>query len=108
MIQAKIADMAVRIESARLLNYKAAALKDIGMFCFRFFHHVFDFHVFAEKSRIFLHISQQILRTNPEFRKQSLPFFMNHNSRNINALLERQNKSTKYMVFCYQNCSDLL
>jgi len=30
MIQAKIADMAVRIESARLLNYKAAALKDIG------------------------------------------------------------------------------
>jgi butyryl-CoA dehydrogenase len=30
MIQAKIADMAIRIESARLLNYKAAALKDKG------------------------------------------------------------------------------
>lgn len=30
MIQAKIADMALRIESARLLNYKAAALKDKG------------------------------------------------------------------------------
>merc|ERR1719440_509477 len=30
MIQAKIADMALRIESARLLNYKAAALKDEG------------------------------------------------------------------------------
>jgi butyryl-CoA dehydrogenase len=30
MIQSKIADMAVRIESARLLNYKAAALKDNG------------------------------------------------------------------------------
>jgi len=30
LIQAKIADMALRIESARLLNYKAAALKDKG------------------------------------------------------------------------------
>jgi len=30
MIQSKLADMAVRIESARLLNYKAAALKDAG------------------------------------------------------------------------------
>ena len=30
MIQSKLADMAVRIESARLLMYKAAALKDIG------------------------------------------------------------------------------
>ena len=30
MIQSKIADMAVRIESARLLMYKAAALKDAG------------------------------------------------------------------------------
>ncbi len=29
-IQNKIADMAVRIESARLLNYKAASLKDAG------------------------------------------------------------------------------
>ena len=71
----KIADMAVRIESARLLNYKAAALKDIGMFCFRFFHHVVNCHVFAEKSRVFLHISQQIFPTNPEFRKQFLLFF---------------------------------
>ena len=30
MIQSKIADMAVRIESARLLMYKAAAQKDAG------------------------------------------------------------------------------
>lgn len=30
MIQAKIADMALQIESARLLMYRAAALKDIG------------------------------------------------------------------------------
>jgi len=30
MIQSKIADMAVQIESARLLMYRAAALKDIG------------------------------------------------------------------------------
>jgi len=30
MIQAKIADMAVQIDSARLLMYRAAALKDIG------------------------------------------------------------------------------
>ena len=30
MIQTKIADMAVQIESARLLMYRAAALKDIG------------------------------------------------------------------------------
>ena len=30
MIQAKLADMAVQIESARLLMYKAAALKDKG------------------------------------------------------------------------------
>lgn len=30
MIQAKIADMAVSIEAARLLTYKAAALKDAG------------------------------------------------------------------------------
>ena len=30
MIQSKIADMAVRIEAARLLNYKAASLKDAG------------------------------------------------------------------------------
>ena len=72
----KIADMALRIESARLLNYKAAALKDKGMFCFIFFHHVFNCHVFAEKSRVFLHISQQIFPTNPEFRKQFLLFFL--------------------------------
>ena len=45
LIQAKIADMALRIESARLLNYKAAALKDKGMFCFRLFNHVFNCHV---------------------------------------------------------------
>ena len=32
MIQSKIADMAVQIESARLLMYRAAALKDIGKF----------------------------------------------------------------------------
>ena len=32
MIQAKIADMALQIESARLLMYRAAALKDIGNF----------------------------------------------------------------------------
>jgi len=30
MIQSKLADMALRIESSRLLNYKAAALKDKG------------------------------------------------------------------------------
>ena len=30
MIQSKIADMGVQIESARLLMYKAAALKDKG------------------------------------------------------------------------------
>ena len=30
MIQTKIADMAVQIESARLLMYRAAALKDIN------------------------------------------------------------------------------
>ncbi len=30
MIQSKIADMHVRIEQARLLTYKAAALKDEG------------------------------------------------------------------------------
>lgn len=33
MTQAKIADMAVKLESARLLNYKAAALKDAGQVC---------------------------------------------------------------------------
>ena len=30
MIQQKIADMEVKLESARMLNYKAAALKDNG------------------------------------------------------------------------------
>lgn len=30
MIQQKVADMEVKLESARLLNYKAAALKDNG------------------------------------------------------------------------------
>ena len=30
MIQQKIADMEVKLESARLLNYKAASLKDAG------------------------------------------------------------------------------
>ena len=33
MIQQKIADMEVKIESARMLNYKAAALKDNGQVC---------------------------------------------------------------------------
>ena len=32
MIQSKLADMALKIESSRLLNYKAAALKDKGIF----------------------------------------------------------------------------
>ena len=96
----KIADMALRIESARLLNYKAAALKDKGMFCFRFFFTTFfNCHVFAEKSRVFLHISQQIFPTNPEFRKQFLLyFFMNH--RNIALLLRSQNRSGKKLQGC--------
>jgi butyryl-CoA dehydrogenase len=33
MIQAKIADMELKIESSRLLNYKAASLKDNGLVC---------------------------------------------------------------------------
>ena len=33
MIQQKIADMEVKLESARLLNYKAASLKDNGQVC---------------------------------------------------------------------------
>ena len=34
MIQSKIADMALRIESSRLLIYKAASLKDAGNYYF--------------------------------------------------------------------------
>ena len=35
MIQQKIADMEVKIESARMLNYKAAVLKDNKMVSFK-------------------------------------------------------------------------
>ena len=40
MIQSKLADMALRIESARLLMYKAAALKDKGV-CFTRYLEIF-------------------------------------------------------------------
>ena len=33
MVQSKIADMALRIEQSRLMMYKAAALKDAGLWC---------------------------------------------------------------------------
>ena len=58
----KIADMALRIESARLLNYKAAALKDKGMFCFRFFHHVFNCHVLQKNQGYFCILVSKFFR----------------------------------------------
>ena len=45
MIQQKIADMEVKLESARLLNYKAASLKDNGQVCNKSseFEQIFEF-----------------------------------------------------------------
>ena len=60
MFQAKIADMALRIESARLLTWRAAALKDSGMsftkvlqfYCCR----LYSYYYFQNVTYIYIYI----------------------------------------------------